>query len=120
MENYVKPKILNRKRDNCDNAVYVGRLGPGDGDNDKHFGNPFTHQHSINTAAGKIVPTRADAIQAYRDWLWGSKYNQVEPIRRLWILANLHTLKGKDLACWCSPQPCHASVLIEFIENLLL
>lgn len=34
--------------------------------------------------------------------------------RRRWILDNLHTLRGKDLACTCAPgAPCHADVLIE-------
>lgn len=30
------------------------------------------------------------------------------------IKADLHELRGKDLACWCAlEQPCHADVLLE-------
>ena len=30
------------------------------------------------------------------------------------LSADLHELRGKDLACWCKPgEPCHADVLIE-------
>jgi hypothetical protein len=29
------------------------------------------------------------------------------------------TLRGKDLACWCSlSQPCHADVLLEMVNGL--
>lgn len=27
------------------------------------------------------------------------------------LLSRLHELKGKALACWCAPEPCHADVL---------
>lgn len=27
------------------------------------------------------------------------------------LLADIHELRGKRLACWCAPQRCHADVL---------
>ncbi|MBU8830859.1 DUF4326 domain-containing protein [Mycolicibacterium goodii] len=38
--------------------------------------------------------------------------------RRARILGQLHTLRGRDLACWCAPGlACHADVLLE-LANL--
>jgi hypothetical protein len=30
----------------------------------------------------------------------------------------LPELKGKTLACWCKPEPCHGDILIEHVEKL--
>lgn len=52
------------------------------------------------TDAGKL---------ALRDQLHG---------RRQLILANLETLRGHDLCCWCKPgTPCHADVLLELANK---
>jgi hypothetical protein len=76
------------------------------------FGNPFTHLKSP-TRAQVLVPTRADAIQAFDDWLSGIDHAHVAPDQRDWILANLMTLQGKTLGCYCYPEPCHAEILIK-------
>lgn len=35
-----------------------------------------------------------------------------------WKRENLHVLRGKNLACWCSlDQPCHADVLLELANT---
>ncbi len=34
------------------------------------------------------------------------------------LLAELNELKGKNLACWCKPLPCHGDVLVELIEKM--
>jgi len=26
-------------------------------------------------------------------------------------------LKGKNLGCWCAPEPCHADVLMKLLDN---
>jgi len=34
------------------------------------------------------------------------------------IRANIHQLRGKNLACWCKPgEPCHADVLLELANK---
>lgn len=67
-------------------SVYVGRPSP--------WGNPFV-----------IGPDgdRDRVIARYREYLLASPA----------LLARLGELRGKDLICWCSPQACHADVLIE-------
>lgn len=29
----------------------------------------------------------------------------------------LHELRGKVLACWCEPLPCHGDIYVELIEE---
>ena len=29
------------------------------------------------------------------------------------LMAALQELRGKDLACWCAPKPCHGDVLLD-------
>jgi hypothetical protein len=78
------PLVWNRRHGNApDGAVYVGRPSP--------WGNPFE--------IGKHG-TRAEVIAKYREWLPKSGLDPTE-------------LRGRDLVCWCAPQPCHADVLLE-------
>jgi len=83
-------KVYNRKnKDAPDGSVYVGRPSK--------WGNPF---HISKYC------TREQAVQKYRDTL--GKRDKIE-IRR--------ELKGKNLICWCSPEPCHADVLLEIANS---
>jgi hypothetical protein len=89
--------------------VYIGR------GHDSIFGNPFTHKE--NTAAKIVVGSREEAVQAFRDWLAGTAYQEVEPERRQAILDAIPTLKGKVLGCWCAPLACHGDVLAELANG---
>jgi hypothetical protein len=84
--------------------VFIGRL-----DSEEHFGNPFSHLK--NSRASVIVATRQEAIDAFDHWLDGFAWPDVEPTRRLWVLANIWRLKGKILACYCCPKGCHGHSL---------
>lgn len=92
-------------------GVYVGRK---DG-SQFHYGNPFTHKKG--TLANIIVGSREEAIVAFRDWLEGKAYQEVEPKRRQWILDHLAELKGKRLLCFCAPQACHGDILAEMADK---
>jgi len=65
-------------------------------DRETPWGNPFVvGRHGA----------RAQVIARYRRQLW-------QRIRAGEIdLAELAALDGRDLACWCHPEPCHAAVL---------
>lgn len=56
------------------------------------WGNPF-----------RIGPDgdREQVIEKYRQWI------QTQPQ----LLAQLPTLRGKRLACWCAPLACHGDIL---------
>lgn len=98
---------LNKGWDTNPDLMYVGRTHQGV---DWHFGNPFTSRAS-STRAAVHMPTPEKAVEAFREWLAGTNYLDIEPGRRDWVLANLHRLKDKDLVCWCDPAPCHGTIL---------
>jgi len=93
------------------------------------FGNPFTIADAIE--AEWTEPRRACAAN-YAEWLRvgteGGWYQETYRIGRQTfdrrrILAGLHTLRGKDLACTCplpepgQPDHCHGAVLISLVNR---
>lgn len=79
------------------------------------WGNPFTIKGAAQ--AGYSDP-RKMAVAAYRDWLAGDPWacgSDTYEAKRQKIIASLHDLRGRDLACWCplDGSPCHADVLLE-------
>jgi len=80
-------------------VIHVRHKMPGDtyiGRGSK-WGNPFRIGNSI---------TREKAIELYREWI----IDQPE------LMAALSELRGKRLACYCAPKPCHGDVLVELLE----
>lgn len=94
------------------NATYIGRPNSNTW---QHWGNPFTHLPG--TKASVQMATRELAIQAFRDWLCGTGWKELEQERRAWMLKHLNDLKGRDLVCWCAPQACHGDVLLELANK---
>lgn len=88
--------------DACD--VYIGRNRA----HNHHWGNPFR----IGTHG-----SRADVIHKFDLWMDGIAYTHIEPERRAWMLANIHTLKGKRLGCFCKPDPCHGDILARIADE---
>src|SRR5260221_10613924 len=86
------------------NSVYIGRPYLGS-TQIGHYGNPFSHEHSVHPIVK--VASREDAVQSFRDWLDGNAWHEIEPLRRLWILAGLMDLAESNqditLACYCVP-----------------
>lgn len=95
-----KTKVVHCKKELFD--VYIGR------GNGSKWGNPFTHKEG--TRAEYILPTRDEAVEAYRKWITegDGKY----------LLKCLPELKNKTLGCWCHPLPCHGHVLAELTNKL--
>ena len=88
------PRVYNRRshlHSIPDGAVYVGRPSK--------WGNPFTIGRD---------GTREEVLAKYADWL-----DSMVETRRL----NLDELQGKDLVCWCAPEPCHADILLELANK---
>ena len=90
-------RVVNLRHEDLGDAVYVGRVSPRRGLAGSAFANPY-----------KIGQdgTRAEVIQKYLSWLLG----------RQELLLRLPDLRGRRLACWCSPEPCHADVLVELVD----
>ncbi|MFJ1696244.1 DUF4326 domain-containing protein [Streptomyces sp. NPDC088252] len=100
-----------------ENAVIVSRPS--------RFGNPFLIKDAIDAEMGE--PRSACAVN-YREWLrvgteggWHEETYRIgkQTFDRRRVLAELHLLRGKDLACTCplpadgEPDHCHAAVLLE-------
>src|SRR5215831_6014372 len=92
---------------------------------DQHEGPPrhrTTRRHlhwstdTISTAAaqqmGKPVQNRTR-----RHTRRGDLEISRSPVVRHELMAALPELRGKDLACWCSPEPCHGEVLLELANS---
>jgi hypothetical protein len=75
-----------------DGAVYIGRASGRVGLAASKWKNP----HPLE------VYGRAKAIALYEDDLR----------QRPDLLGALDELRGRDLACWCSPSPCHGDLLL--------
>lgn len=85
-------KVVHCKKDKYD--IYIGRPSK--------WGNPF------NLIDPKNDLERKEVIDKYRKWITTGNGK--------FLLKDLNELKGKILACYCSPKPCHGDVLIELIE----
>ena len=74
------------------------------------FGNPF-----------KVTPDRSaeQAVTAFRHWIIADDNGVRFPEEKKRIRDNLHTLKGKNLACFCKAgTACHGDVLIDLANPL--
>jgi hypothetical protein len=75
------------------------------------FGNPFSEKwmesHGWNY-------TSATAVEMFKAWLIdGFGYSEELDPARAELIRRLPELRGKNLACFCSPEKaCHASVLL--------
>lgn len=82
-------------------------------DRTSRFGNPFTI--AMAKELGYEDPRKA-AVDAFAEWLRGNRdmwQSDEGDQKRERILADLLTLRGKDLACPCGPgEECHADELI--------
>ena len=52
--------------------------------------------------------TREEVVQKYKEWV----------LQQPELMASLHELKDKTLACWCKPLACHGDVLAELANKI--
>ena len=95
-------KVVNRKRG--ETGEYVGRPSP--------LGNQFVIGRD---------GTREEVIRLYRTWLWNQMLVRANPPRArreiLHLRKELEIMGELTLVCWCAPEPCHADVIAEAIEE---
>lgn len=85
-------KVVHCKKEKYD--VYIGRPSI--------FGNPF---------GMKKESDRTEVIEQFRNYLI-AKCAVNQPFREAVL-----DLRGKTLACWCAPKPCHGDVIIEWLDR---
>jgi len=86
------PKVYSKRDVVPPGALYVGR--------GSRFGNPYIIG---------VDGDRAEVIRKFRHYLFS------DPVL---MKAVVVYLKGKDLVCWCAPDPCHADVLLELANGV--
>jgi len=70
------------------------------------WGNPFTHLALKRTKARVQLASRDEAVDAFRKWVLGEAWTDLEVGRREYIQKHLGDLKGKILGCYCVPWAC--------------
>ena len=78
-------------------AVYVGRP--------TIWGNPFPIDPLDDEDMARVI-----AIRKFKLWAYDDK-------QRNWRKRVRADLKDKDLVCWCSPEACHAEVLMKIANE---
>ena len=91
------PTTVIHVRDMRDGDVYIGRRNNRRNLPGSIWHNPFE--------IGKDG-TREEVIARFQAYF----------MNRFDLLAQLHTLKGKRLACWCKPKACHGDVLAKLAD----
>lgn len=84
------PKVLNKRSNSSKGAIYIGRPSK--------WGNPFVIGED---------GTREEVIKKYEAWLDSGD----GPI------GDIEELRGRNLVCWCSPEPCHGDVLLRLANH---
>jgi hypothetical protein len=115
------PRVLNFKRDGApDGAVYIGRKNGRYGLPDSKWHNPFV----IGTHGN-----RQEVIGHFKSWLYATPQERAEIIAKFKLsvsartgvgrplINDIHELLGRDLVCWCAPEPCHGDLLLRLANE---
>ncbi len=93
--------------------VYVGRAGvvfiEKDGLKERFpkVASPFCNPFKVGKDG-----TRDEVIEKYKIYIKAKLRDNPS------LVDDLRAMKGKNLGCWCAPEPCHADVLLEIINGL--
>ena len=92
-----------------DNNVYIGRRGIVFIDKERFpkISSPFCNPFKVGKDG-----LRAEVIEKYRIYI----RELLDKDRTL--KDGLNNMKGKNLGCWCHPEPCHGDVLLELINSI--
>src|ERR687885_3061091 len=88
--------------------VYIGRANPRFGLSRSIWANPYRGNASKEVRDG----TRQEVIEKFEQDLRNGG-----PRTPPGLVDRVPELKGKTLACWCSPEPCHGDVLLQLAEE---
>jgi hypothetical protein len=98
------PRVLNYVRDGLPpGAVYIGCAMPRFGLPGSKWANPFPLRR------GAIPEEREEVIAAY-----------LRHLNRHGLICEVHELRGRDLVCWCAPEPCHGDLLLRLANETLV
>ncbi len=90
-------RVVHYRRAPQGSFVYIGRPS--------RFGNPFRLRDPHDDQE------RAAVLDRYRQWFLTRI--ATDPVFR----AQVETLRGQDLGCWCAPRTCHGEVLLAWLDD---
>jgi hypothetical protein len=90
----MKTRLINLRNSRQEKAVLIDRRTP--------FGNPF----KMETEAD-----RDKVCDLHEEW-FKDKIKKDASFRR-----EVEALRGKTLACWCTPKRCHGDTIIAYLER---
>lgn len=88
--------------------AYIGRAGVVFVDKRRfpEQSSPFANPFKIGKDG-----TRDEVIAKYKEYMINKLNGDSE------LVKELIALRGKNLGCWCAPEPCHGNVLLELIPQ---
>ena len=107
---HIRPQYQNLQEwMNDDNNVYIGRAGIVFIDKVRFpkQSSPFCNVFKVGKDG-----TRDDVIKKYRTYITDKLKKEPE------LKKELIKMKGKNLGCWCHPEPCHGDVLLDLIDSI--
>jgi Domain of unknown function (DUF4326) len=90
-------RVVHCRRAPQGSFVYIGRPST--------FGNPFRLLDPHDDQE------RAAVLDRYRQWFLTRIATDPE------FRAQVETLRGRDLGCWCAPRPCHGEVILDWLAT---
>jgi len=109
---YIRPQYDNLKEwtENSNN-IYIGRAGIVFINKER-----FPKKASIFANPYKIDKntSREEVLEKYKKYIIEKILNDKS------FYLELLKLRGKNLGCWCHPDPCHGDILLELIEKFEL
>jgi len=115
---FIRPKYNNLYEwMNDKNNIYIGRAGviflcktAHDNINSPKERFPKKSSNFANPFKIGKDGTREEVIEKYKIYII-SKLEENDELKE-----ELINMKGKNLGCWCHPEPCHGDILLELIE----
>lgn len=107
---YIRPQYPNLEMWMAeDKNVYIGRGGVVfiDGARFPKKASPFANPFKVGRDG-----THEDVVRKFKEYMWGRVNSDPE------LKEQLLALKGKNLGCWCKPEPCHGDILLEMIGEI--
>jgi len=114
------PTVIQRSRKKGSRLVSPNSLPVGCVSRPSVFGNPF---EAKDAEAAGYPDGAAMAVWAFRVWLGMESSEGCREIRDAYpeqrevLLKHLPTLRGKNLACWCTGEPCPAAELLDLANR---
>lgn len=101
------PKVLNKRTDLIPpDAVYIGRPSK--------WGNLITIKE-----LKRLFPNDTALELQQKAVSWFKEYITTPFGKPLELMSQIDELRGKDLVCWCAPQPCHGDILLSLANNII-